>query len=219
MAFPSFYLGPERYRISVAVWDKMETLAYDYHNACYPLTISGVVGNDALARLPFSRGLEGISSLASLCFMRNKPAKDVTVDILSKDIDTGKITIDAINFSSRIPPRDGAFFTNDSVSCVIKLSCAKQELHYTWLWLGIYRSDGILCQKIFIPVAGGSIRFKFPLFAFLPGSYRVALGLWQAEKNNFVLLKHHALVFRTVFDKPDHGTIYIPHSWNYSKGH
>ena len=219
LVFPSVTLGPGKYRISVAVWDKLETLAYDYHNACYPLTISGGSGSGALAKLPFSRGLEGVVSLASLWYMRDKPVKDVTVDILSKDIDSGNIGIDAISFSGRIPQRDGAFFTNDKVSGIIKFSCAKQALRYTWLWLGIYRNDGILCQTIFIPVAGRSVTFKFPSFAFLPGSYRVALGLWQAQEKQFIFLRHHALGFRTVFDRPDHGTIYIPHSWNYSKGH
>ena len=217
LVFPALPLEAGRYHISVAVWDKIETLAYDYHNACYPIGITGESGSDALARLPFNNASEGFFSLVSSWYKRKKAGKGITVDILSGDIETGKINLDTINLSGRLPQRDGALFTNDAVSCTIKFSCLKQELHYTWLWLGIYRNDGVLCQKIFIPAIEESIRLKFPSFAFLPGSYRIALGLWQDQEKRFVFFKHDALAFRMVFDRPDHGTIYIPHSWKYNK--
>ena len=216
LAFPAVPLESGRYRISVAVWDKIETLAYDYHNACYPLGVNGESGSGALAKLPFNRASEGFFSLVSSWYKRNKVTEGVIVDILSGDVETEKISVDVVNLSSRLPQRDGALFTNDAVSCAIKFSCPMLELHYAWLWLGIYRNDGVLCQKLFIPVTEEAVRLKFPSFAFLPGSYRVALGLWQAQEKRFVLFKHNVLVFRMVFDRPDHGTIYIPHSWKYS---
>ncbi|MFA6384298.1 MAG: ABC transporter ATP-binding protein, partial [Candidatus Omnitrophota bacterium] len=48
------FLSPGEYRISVAIWDTGEVVAYDYHNGCYPFHVRGF--HDAappLLRMPY----------------------------------------------------------------------------------------------------------------------------------------------------------------------
>ncbi|MFA4888701.1 MAG: ABC transporter ATP-binding protein [Candidatus Omnitrophota bacterium] len=160
LKFKHVFLAPGEYRVSIAIWDKNETLAYDYHYGVYALVIRGDNPDGALTRIPYSaRILEGPRQNGlPLVFTTNEPAV--------MEIDIGQ-------------------FGNPKS-------------------LGVFRSDGIYCQGIPVfPKRSRHILLNFPASSFLPGEYFIA------ESNSASM----RIGFKIVFNRQDHGTIYLSHSW------
>ena len=162
LRFEKVLLAPGEYRVSVAIWDKKETLAYDYHNGYYRFSVRGDNPASELLRLPFK------ACLARQGLEQSQGGKGKEKDV---------------------------FMTNEPV-----------EIEVLSGPVSIFRDDGILCQKITIPSAGGRrSRIIFPWLALLPGKYKIFPEGGQPRD------------FRMVFNRPDHGTVYLRHQWKWGQ--
>ncbi|KPK96883.1 MAG: hypothetical protein AMJ95_11910 [Omnitrophica WOR_2 bacterium SM23_72] len=209
------WLAPGEYCISVAIWDKREILAFNYHEGYYKFVVIGdKPATGELLNIP----VEGESGddinpqIKKECFEQASAIKD------QQDVKTeiGDITEPSIGLLNNSGEKRDVFMTGESVTCFINFSPSLSVPKGLLLWLGIYREDGIYCQGIMRPLERRtSCEITFPELPLLPGGYRMALGIWNSQAEKFLMLQHAAQSFRMVSLYQDHGTIYLRHSWDW----
>jgi len=212
--FQRLLLAPGEYRISVAIWDKNEILAFDYHVGYYKLTINGNrnSGNELLA-IPFK-----ISARNYLNFLSNNFI-DLNLKILNdkwgQRIEKDDIKIESVQLLNYQGQKKNIFMTNEPVRLEINFSDFRVE-NKNYLWIGLYRDDGVYCQGIVLLVRKKrNFSILFPKFPLLPGGYRISLGIWDISAGNFLTCHHAIYPFRMVFNRQDHGTVYLEHNWHW----
>lgn len=172
LEYKNLLLAPGEYMVSVAIWDKDEKIAFDYHDGSYKLIINGHENKDnELLNIPF----------------KLKNAKHSS--------------------------RKDLFMTNTPVRFDISFPCNKNIPGGSYAWIGIYRDDGIYCQGVFSPFENKPIDIFFPKLALLPGKYYISSGICDSSKKKFIIRTDNVYNFRMVFDKQDHGTVYLKHEW------
>jgi len=201
-------LAPGVYRISVAIWDKNEAIAFDYHAGYYELTIKGSKGTNALLNMPFKFAPEGFKCTPDLTLLENKWEQRSEAKV---------INIDSIKLLNRLGEEKNTFMTNEPVKLSINFSPLNGCNKDPYLWVGIYRDDGIYCQGI-TTLLGENKDFSifFPKLPLLPGDYRVSVGIWDNLLKEFLVYEHGIYAFKMLFDRQDHGTIYLEHKWRWN---
>lgn len=165
LTYNKILLAPGKYKVSVAIWDKNEKLAFDYHNGFYNLNIIGRNGK--------------CNQLLNAHYKVSKS---------EKSLDT---PIKLYNASNK---EEKSFITNSSLKILVRPNGNKK--------LRILRDDGICCQEIPLPSADSrSFSVYFPKLPLLPGCYNIYL-----DENN-------TCSFNMIFNKQDHGTVYLEHKW------
>lgn len=173
------FLAPGEYFLSVAIWDKNETLAFDYHKGFYKLTVVGYKNEKGdLLNLPFKLKLDSSNTINS--------GLEPSLKLLNSQGEEKDV-----------------FITNEPVKVVLNFSDSIMQNNDSQVDLNIFRDDGVCCQGITIPI-GRSKGFNilFPKFALLPGRYKISTG-------------KAVYCFRMVFNRQDHGTIYLEHRWHW----
>ncbi len=208
-------LAPGEYRISVAIWDKNETLAFNYHQGYYKLTVIGYHNiENELLNIPFRFYPRGCINLK-----RNyKRALDLSVlnEGENQNDKTGVITISSVKLKDHLNEEKKVFMTNEPVTLAINFGRLLNRGKNHCLWVGIYRDDNVYCQGITAGLTKNkNIGILFPKLPLLPGGYVISLGIWDNLAQDFLFYQKDAYPFRMVFDKPDHGTIYLEHSWHW----
>lgn len=209
--YHKLFLAPSEYRISIAIWDKDEIVAFVYHHGCYKLIING--NHDAKKQL---------TTMPFFFFPRVFMIKNITYPDLStlKDqwgqkIDINEFKIDSAKLMDSRGKEKDVFTTNEPAKFLVnfsKLACSKD---YS-LWVGLYREDGIYCQGITRPFTKNtSYAVLFPKLSLLPGGYVFSIGVWENRLNRFIMCHHAVYPFRIVFIRKDHGTIYLEHKWSW----
>lgn len=190
LEYKRLLLAPGNYRVSVAIWDKNETLAFNYHEGYYKLAVVGYDNRNAeLLNIPFK-----------------------TSYLKDRIKETDKITVKLFNSSSQEKDR---FMTNEPVRFVIKTGDNNGIARDSYLWLGIYRDDGIYCQSILAPFKKDNhLEIFFPKLSLLPGSYNISAGFCNRLQQKFLIRHDNACSFQMVFNRQDHGTVYLTHKWN-----
>ncbi|MDP8230938.1 MAG: ABC transporter ATP-binding protein [Candidatus Gorgyraea atricola] len=218
--YHSIFLAPGTYRVSVAIWDKKEVLPFDHHYGCYELIVTG--RNDqgcGLLNIPFKIENFNIGQNLASFFTRRKNGLSVNFDLLKDRFghrdEHEDVKIDAVNFLDAQGDRKDIFITNESIRFQICFN--RQRLinkRGRYLWFGIYRDDGIYCQGTTMPFGDQRIfQILFPKLALLPGQYSVSIGVWDSLEKRFLMHHHGVYPFQMVFDKQDHGTVYLEHEW------
>jgi len=213
--YPKLLLAPGEYRISVAIWDKFETLAYNYHAGYYKLTVIGKYnGGNELLNMPFS-----LYPRNYLNFKR-KYADGIDLSLLNdkweNKFETEQINAESVKLLNFLDEEKDIFITNKTVKLIVNfnklIDCRK---NYSF-WIGLYRDDGVYCQGI-IPALnrGKSFKIAFPKLPLLPGGYRISLGIWDMRMQKFIMYHHAVYPFRMVFNRADHGTVYLEHRWKW----
>ena len=106
--------------------------------------------------------------------------------------------------------------TNERVKFIIGLDFKKPINKSLYLWFGIYRDDGIYCQGATISLRDcKNYSILFPKFSLLPGPYSISIGIWDSGESKFLMYHHGIYPLKMVFDKQDHGTIYLDHKWRW----
>lgn len=209
------WLAPGVYRISVAIWDKREILAFHYHEGYYKFAVIGDTPTTGeLLSIPVEGGSgNGISpQIKKECFEQASATEDQQ-DIRTETGDINKPSIELLNSSK---DKKDVFMTGEPVVCFINFIPPLKDPRDLLLWLGIYREDGIYCQGIMHALNKGTrCEIMFPELLLLPGGYRMALGIWDSQARKFLMLYHAARSFRMVSSYQDHGTIYLKHSWDW----
>jgi ABC-type polysaccharide/polyol phosphate transport system ATPase subunit len=196
--------APGEYRVSAAIWDKNETLAFDYHDGCYKLNVTGKrdIGNQLL-NLTFDRSRVH----PDLSFLEDKRERQVE----QKDAE-----IESVEFLNYAGEEKRAFMTNEPARLRIAFAIPSNRDRNNYLWVGLYRDDGIYCQGITRLIGRRKVfEIAFPKLPLLPGGYRVSLGIWDNRKREFVTYRHAVYPFRMAFNRQDHGTVYLGHSWQW----
>jgi lipopolysaccharide transport system ATP-binding protein len=205
LKYEKLLLAPGNYRVSVAIWDKNETVAFDYHNGYYKLMVIGCINrNNGLLNIPFK-----------FRYMKNKTASFMNPCFCTVPSKNTAMTIKLFNSSECEKNR---FITDEAVRFDIIQRVDKDMPNGSYLWLGIYRDDGICCQTISAPYRKKkkAVIF-FPKLPLLPGFYKISVGIYNKSCKMF-LIKHADIChFQMVFDKQDHGTVYLKHKWNLKK--
>jgi len=206
------------YYISAAIWDKNETLAYDYHKCNYKLEVSGTPIYGQLLYL--SSKWYGFQMMTS----HNgeyMPNLDYLVDKWEKQDSNGLITFEPLRFLNNYGSMDTIFLTGREFKIKIGFTIdtsLKESPKGLILWVGIYRSDEIYChgsiRKISSCGANSEILI-YPKLKLLPGGYNVSLGVWDSNENRFLAYSHGMHSFNMISDKKDHGTVYLKHRWNW----
>ncbi|MGD0336440.1 MAG: Wzt carbohydrate-binding domain-containing protein [Candidatus Omnitrophota bacterium] len=213
----NFMLASGEYRVSVAVWDKNEVIPYDYHNGYYLLKVRGAAIAGDLLNLPW-QPLGKRKNILRRIFINNADRSAIISSASSqaRDIACGLLK----NFSFSIPDTNGktrdVYLTN--MPSVFKCSCDLDKQFRIGaslsLYIGIYRQDGILCQSVVSAFTDTTVcSIKFPRLALLPGVYKISVGIWDYRRQSFLFFRNKAFELRTVFTRPDHGTVYLQHSW------
>lgn len=221
LVYRRLLLAPGEYKVSVAIWDKNETLAFDYHYGCYELRVTGF-GNKkgGFLNMPFKiTYLDGGYNFFTF-FTNNRNRADINLDLLQdkfgQTLDGKSIRVEYVNFLDHSGNKKDIFMTNECAKFIIGLDFRKLPDKGLYLWFGIYRDDGIYCQGVTILLKGcKNYSILFPKLALLPGSYRISIGIWGSIKREFLMYHHGVYPFKMVFNKQDHGTIYLEHKWRW----
>jgi len=211
LEYKELLFAPGEYKISVAIWDKNERVAFDYHNGFYKLIIKGPNSASELLDMSFKFYPRNFVN-----FRRTNMdiALDTLIEQWGKKIDTEGTIIESVKLLNHLDEGKKVFKTNEPVKLAINLISLKHCGKNSYLWVGIYRDDGIYCQGI-TQALGRNKNFKvvFPKLPLLPGSYRISLGIWDSLASKFIICHHAIYPFRMVFNRQDHGTVYLEHKW------
>jgi hypothetical protein len=204
-------LAPGEYQVSVAIWDKNETLAFDYHNGCHKLIIQGPRNTNGLLRMPFK-----VYPKSFINFRRSDINVDLNtlIDKWGKRIETDQIIIESVKLLNYLNEEKEVFKTNEPVKLLINFSKLINYSKNAYLWVGLYRDDGVYCQGITQGLGKGkNFKIVFPKLPLLPGGYRISLGIWDSLSRRFLICHHAVYPFHMVFNRQDHGTIFLEHKW------
>jgi lipopolysaccharide transport system ATP-binding protein len=212
LQFREFLLASGKYVISAAVWDKFEVLAFDHHYGCYDLTVAGINKDGGLLDLEYK-----IHPPSRHSFCRKNLLNPFSLsDKQRACVEPEQIRLGSIESFTATGARKNVFRTNEPVKFLVdfaKLSAQNQNIY---LWLGIYRDDGIYCQGMMLPVKNNkTFKISFPRLPLLPGGYKVSLGIYEPSNNNFLMCHQGIYQFCIVFNQEDHGTIYLEHKWRW----
>jgi ABC-type polysaccharide/polyol phosphate transport system ATPase subunit len=211
-------LAPGKYRISVAIWDRKEVIAFDYHDACYELAVSAYDNrNNELLNMPYK--LKSSRIIDRVWFM--KPRKALAQDLSFPDDSWGKkreaewVDIRSVRLLNSNGENSEVFVTDELATVMVSLSARlKKKLS---LWIGFFRDDGIYCQGLSVPMGKrNDFGIEFPSLPLLPGNYFLSLGVWDESINKFAMSHHGLYPFRMVSARKDHGTVYLKHRWEFN---
>ncbi|MBN1869556.1 MAG: Wzt carbohydrate-binding domain-containing protein [Candidatus Omnitrophica bacterium] len=205
-------LATGEYRLSIAVWDKNETLAFNYRDGYYKFSVVGDQNpHRELLNMPFSGpSMDGNGT------MKARIDLDSLMDYWNKKIENDFVSVESVKLLNGNGEEKDAFMTNEPVKLAIQLRDDAALSKDSLFWAGIYRDDGVYCQGIVHELRDNKIAaIKFPAMRLLPGGYRISFGVWDTVQRKFILCHHGVCLFRMVFDKEDHGTIYMEHAWRY----
>jgi len=215
---PHVNFAPGEYSVSVAIWDKNEKIAYDYHNGCYKLKMKGANQEGELLRLPYRENGVSWKKHLEIMFFRHGTASRISA---AAEREKNDITSDIIkNVSFNIfDPKGGkqtTFLTNAPATfhCEFALNRHMSRSNSHFFYIGIYRDDGILCQRF--TAAFNDLNksvIEFPHLSLLPGKYNISAGIWDERSGNFLWLRNNVYNVQMVFDRLDHGTVYLEHAW------
>lgn len=215
LQYKEFLLAPGKYKVSVAIWDKFETLAYDYHNGYYDLTVKGKDhGAKDLLNIPFKAKKNILDFPARdraairLCDMLNK--------VKPQNIENEQVRISSIDLMDNRLKLQDVFKTNESACFRVNMANTMASCRGHYLWLGLFRDDDVHCQGFAFPLNGKrDYDIYFAGLPLLPGGYRIDSGVWDNKARDFLVFQRNACVFRMVFNRQDHGTVYLQHKWKW----
>jgi hypothetical protein len=127
---------------------------------------------------------------------------DLLQDKFGQTVDDNNIRVEYVKFLDHSENRKDIFMTNERVKCIIGLEFKKPVNKGLYLWFGIYRDDGIYCQ-------GATISLKDCK------NYSISIGIWDSIEREFLMYHHGTCLLKMVFNKQDHGTIYLDHLWKW----
>jgi len=219
LEYKNILLMPGVYYLSVAIWDEEEKFPYDYHRCCYKIKILGDRGCDSqLLNLDCKWKPQKITCF----FKKERLTNSVNINYLNdkwrQKLDSDVVEINNIDLLDSKGHISEEFFTNRYMEIKVNFKI-KDELfnNNLILWIGIFRRDGIYCHGVIkkISSVGETASLVYPSLKLLPGDYRISLGFWDLNKSSFKLYQHGTISFKVIFNRKDHGTVYLDHKWRW----
>lgn len=213
LRYKEVLLAPGEYRISIAIWDKFETVAYDYHNGYYELLVRGNNQKNELSNIPFR--VEPMNLAYNLNPFRKKPDLSILDGKWEEALWNPAIKPKSVKLLNSKNEQKNVFMTGESVKIALHFNNFPINNKCS-MWIGIYREDGIYCQGMACALTKKEdFRISIPKLSLLPGNYRLSFGIWDNIALNFLTYCHGIHKFKMVFDRHDHGTVYLRHNWNW----
>jgi len=214
LEYKNLLLMPGRYYLSVAIWDKKEILAYDYHKYFYKIEIIGINKSKQLLHLP---------SFWNSRFMfanhrRNTNNIDISwlEDKWLQRLGSDQVGVDLVELLDSSSNQKKTFFTGEKMQVNLRLRNESQNGDL-YIWSGIFRKDTIFCHGTSARLAPSrnTMCLLYPKLYLLPGEYRLSIGVWDRRKDKFLASHHGTYPFQVFFSRPDHGTVYLEHKWKW----
>jgi ABC-type polysaccharide/polyol phosphate transport system ATPase subunit len=211
-------LMPGMYYLSVAVWDKKENFAYDYHKCKYSFEVKGVPSCGELLILAHEWYKDTYFSgpKDAQC-----PCLDSLIEKWGTSCGDGPASVAEVICLNNYGGKDSVFVTGRDLKIKVDFRVDKsfeKRLGSLFLWVGIYRSDGIYChgsaKRIFFSDKRTATVF-YPKIRLLPGGYRISAGIWDSQVGSFLAYSHGNHQFNMVSERKDHGSVYLDHTWSW----
>ena len=212
--YESLNLMPGEYRISVAIWDKKEFLAYSYHPGFYKIRILGRNKNGQLFYMPCQwKSQDKVSSKVP---KEEEPDLRFLEDKWKKKFSSREVKITSVELLSKKGNLSDSFETGQDMEIRLKIKNKRDWLN-EYLWVGIYREDNVYCYGTLKSLAKDEkiISLVYPKLQLLPGEYRISVGIWKPNQKAPLVCHHGIYPFEVFFERKDHGTIYMDHSWGW----
>lgn len=216
--YSKLLLAPGEYRLSIAIWDKNETLAFDYHVGYYKLTVVGNKNYGELLNIPYRIINAERNYGFNLFRIIKKPILNLQLLNNKWEQNLGQKGVQPVllKLLNKSNEEKGTFTTNETVNCFIGLGDSICNNKNYYLWLALYRDDQVCCQNIIYNVGKNTnIEVLFQKFPLLPGGYRVSYGIWDNSLHEFIMYRHGIYKFKMVSQHQDHGTVFLEHNWRY----
>jgi len=216
--YKELLLMPGIYYISVAVWDSEETLAYDYHKCKYKIEVVGALVFGQLLSLPSMWNHSKSPSYSGQQKIDPYPDLDYLTDKWGSQLKNDLITLESVKCLNNYGIEDSVFVTGRDMKIKVDFKIDKSLGKSFILWLGIYRSDGIYCHGSIKKITAKDINSEiliYPKLRLLPGGYKISVGIWDLEKEIFLIYSHGIHSVNMISEKRDHGTVYLEHHWNW----
>jgi len=209
--FKSLCLGPGKYRLSIAIWDKNELWAYHYHAGCYKFEIVGENKTAQLLDLKYicepDKGQKKFK-----IFNFKEPDLFLDFDHHQNQVVVSDIEISSIDLSDVWGRAKDSFSFGEDVKIHIKLELSHKPLDY-YIWIGLFRNDDVYCHGVSKKLRAEEITLTYPELPLLTGEYYFSIGIWGKDHKRPLLYQHKAAVFSMSFIGEDHGTVFLEHSW------
>ncbi|MDD2751770.1 MAG: Wzt carbohydrate-binding domain-containing protein [Candidatus Omnitrophica bacterium] len=210
LRYRSVLLAPGDYRVSVAIWDKNEAVAFNYHDGCYKLLIKGSRDiNNQLLDMPLVSNPEPLPLL-----------KEINPDLGSLEESWGEKRESQetgpgyLKIYNSLNEGKNTFLTGELVKLSVGFPEMKKYGPQNYIWVGFYRDDRIFCQGITRRMErNAETKFLLRSLPLLPGQYRISFGLWDERQKKFLAFHHALYPLKMVFSRQDHGTVYLEHDW------
>ena len=216
--YKELLLMPGTYYISVAVWDSEETLAYDYHKCKYKIEVVGALVFGQLLSLPSMWNHSKSPNYSGQPKIDYYPNLDYLADKWGSQLKNDLITLESVKCLNNYGIEDSVFVTGRGMKIKVDFKIDKSLNKSFILWLGTYRSDGIYCDGSIKKITAKDINSEiliYPKLRLLPGGYKISVGIWDLEKEIFLMYSHGIHSFNMISEKRDHGTVYLEHHWNW----
>ena len=202
LRYPRLLLASGNYRLSIAIWDNEEILAFDYHNGYYKFKITGANNKNKLTNIPIEPGPDNVLDCSPL---NGK---------WGESLETTGIEPGPLKLFNHLGEEKDTFITNEPARFTVSFDSIPGDKNF-YFWFGIYRSDGIYCQGSAYKInRNNNFQIFFPSLSLLPGDYRLSFGVWDKQAGRFCMYRHGIHKFNMVFDRLDHGTVYLEHKWS-----
>ena len=208
-------LQPGHYRLSVAIWDKNEMWAYDYHVGYYRFEIAGINKYQQLLQLAhkwerplFYKGLSARTQDMPTAVMNQcQKAQDI---VASK----GKVEFLSSQLTDAFDAEKPLFNTGEDLK--LKILFKAEDNHSNCIvWAGMFRSDGIYCHSALTGLHSCELKLVYNRLPLLTGDYYMSIAVWEEGQGHILCYKHKAACFKMLFMGEDHGTAYLRHSWKW----
>jgi len=213
--YKSLILRPGKYRFSIAIWDKSELWAYDYHSGFYKFEILGENRNDTLLNLKYKwRDSDWWRLLSTpevdiLGMLQMSTSGTGYNSEIASDIELS--SVDLLGLSDE--PKD-IFNTGEDLKIKLRFKFLKEQRNY-YIWLGLFRGDDVYCHGTSRRLREESVSLVYHEIPLLNGEYYLSVGIWEKGQRKILMYKHKASTFKMSFFGQDHGTVYLEHSWDW----
>lgn len=215
VTFYKVFLAPGDYKISIAIWDKKETVAFNYQPGYYHLRVRGraVPGTELLC-LPYKLLPRKLLPKGRFPNRLDTPAFDKIKQYWGYRFHESEADIESVKMLDAHGNENTRFITGEPFSAAIQLKHVPGNCRKLYLWVGIFRSDCIYCQGMYREIKNKkSFVLKFSKLLLLPGSYRVSAGIWDDTAGRFIVCHHGVYPLQAMSGYEHHGTVYFEHKW------
>jgi ABC-2 type transport system ATP-binding protein/lipopolysaccharide transport system ATP-binding protein len=218
LAFYRVVLAPGEYRISVAIWDKNEAIAFNYQSGYYRLTIEGPhIRKKELLSMPYRFKPGSFLDKIDLPWAIGVLDHNILNEQWSRHIDSDQVVLESLKIFGAHNKETGIIFTALPAKITINFSRLPVPRAGLYIWIGIYREDGIYCQGMYKKLKKDKrFSIEFRRLLLLPGSYNISVGVWDDAQHSFIMHHHGVYPLRVVSDRGHHGTVYLEHKWSWS---